>query len=192
MNILLLGHKGAIFDFLDSFYGNVIYKSDKLYLEYLIQNNIDYIVSYNYRHIIKRDIIEKYRNRIVNLHISYLPYNRGADPNFWSIAEDTRKGVTIHYIDEGIDTGDILVQKEVEIYDADTLRTSYQRLQTEVQYLFIQSFIDIERGYIKPKKQTGNGTFHWIKDKEKLIDINKYLDIEITKLKQILNLKMSI
>ena len=44
--------------------------------------------------------------------MSYLPWNRGADPNFWSILEDTPKGVTIHIMDESIDTGDILYQKD--------------------------------------------------------------------------------
>ncbi len=50
---------------------------------------------------------------IINLHISFLPWNRGAHPNFWSFYDDTPKGVTIHLIDEGIDTGAIIYQKEI-------------------------------------------------------------------------------
>eukprot|EP00392_Amoebophrya_sp_AT5.2_P019205 g19951.t1 len=67
------------------------------------QHAFDYCVSYGYRHIIRTPVIEGMfdRKRIINLHISYLPYNRGADPNLWSILERTPPGVTIHHIDEG-------------------------------------------------------------------------------------------
>ena len=48
---------------------------------------------------------------LINLHISYLPYNRGSYPNYWSFKENTPNGVSIHHIDDGIDTGPVLVQK---------------------------------------------------------------------------------
>lgn len=51
---------------------------------------------------------------VLNLHISYLPWNRGANPNFWSFVENTKKGVTIHEIDEKLDKGKILLRKELE------------------------------------------------------------------------------
>lgn len=72
----------------------------------------DWIISYGYRHIIPEEIIKKTKNPIINLHISYLPFNRGSHPNYWSFKEKTPKGVTIHFIDKGIDTGPILCQKE--------------------------------------------------------------------------------
>jgi len=43
----------------------------------------DLVISYGYRHILKKEIIESSKAPIVNLHISYLPWNRGAHPNFW-------------------------------------------------------------------------------------------------------------
>ena len=46
--------------------------------------------------------------------MSYLPYNRGAHPNFWSFVNNTVKGVTIHEIDQGIDTGKIILQKSIK------------------------------------------------------------------------------
>jgi len=73
-------------------------------------------------------------NRAINLHPSLLPWNRGAHSNFWSFLEDTPKGVTIHIIDEGIDTGDILLQKKIKFDQSkETLRSSYGRLQQELQ-----------------------------------------------------------
>ena len=51
---------------------------------------------------------------IVNLHKAYLPYNKGAHPNFWSFAENTPSGITIHVIDSGIDTGNIIYRKFID------------------------------------------------------------------------------
>ena len=57
-------------------------------------------------------MLDQINYRAINLHISYLPWNRGADPNLWS-AVGMPKGVTIHYINDGFDTGDILFQKAI-------------------------------------------------------------------------------
>ena len=76
-------------------------------------DNINFVTSFGYKHIISEDILKK--KNIINLHISYLPYNKGAHPNFWSFAENTPSGVTIHKIDKGIDTGNIIYQKILDI-----------------------------------------------------------------------------
>ena len=58
-------------------------------------------------------LLKNSKNNIINLHISYLPYNRGAHPNFWSFVENTPSGVSIHQVDSGIDTGKIVIQKQI-------------------------------------------------------------------------------
>ena len=60
-------------------------------------------------------MLDRLPDRVVNLHIAYLPYNRGADPNLWSVLEDTPAGVSIHYVDEGVDTGDIIAQRRARV-----------------------------------------------------------------------------
>jgi len=141
--------------------------------------NPDLIVSYNYRHIISKDILD---SRFINLHISYLPFNRGAHPNIWSHLENTKKGVTIHLIDEGIDTGNILFQKRVVISENETLKSSYKKLHLHIQRLFKQNYSKIKKFKVKPKKQK-KGTFHLAKEIEKL-NIPSY-DITIKKLKEL-------
>ena len=65
----------------------------------------------------------------VNLHVSYLPWNRGADPNFWSIVEGTPKGITIHKMNYALDKGDIIIQQPIQEFpDTETLETSYNHL----------------------------------------------------------------
>ena len=66
--------------------------------------------------------------KIINLHISYLPWNKGASPNLWSVVEETKKGVSIHYVDSTLDTGEIIVQKELDFGDDVSLKESYLNL----------------------------------------------------------------
>ena len=74
---------------------------------------IDFIVSNGFGPIIKEPILTNFKEKIVNIHPAYLPHGRGIYPNFWSFFEGYPKGVTIHYIDAGIDTGNILLRKVV-------------------------------------------------------------------------------
>jgi methionyl-tRNA formyltransferase len=121
----------------------------------------DLIVSHSYRHILKRDVLAAAPDRFINLHISLLPYNRGADPNLWSFIDETPKGVSIHLIDEGIDTGALLLQREVSFdEDSETLGSSYATLQQAIGELFMENWSSLRDGRIAPRAQSGAGTFH--------------------------------
>ena len=124
MNVLYLGPERPVFEK----YFHSVGDSIKRYEETLTPDNsvlqdVEFIVSYGYQKIIKQNVLDLFVGRVINLHISLLPWNRGADPNFWSFIEHTPKGVTIHQIEAGIDTGAILVQKEVSFTEDETLRT---------------------------------------------------------------------
>ena len=147
---------------------NVVENSELIDLEFLKKNKIEFIVSHGYRHIVKLPIINFMRNHIINLHISLLPWNRGADPNLWSFLENTPKGVTIHYLDEGVDTGDIIAQRGVIFEnDGETLSTTYQRLQNEIIELFEESWPQIRKLHHIGQRQEGTGSFHKLIDKKK-------------------------
>jgi len=112
--------------------------------------------------------IEMLKGRIVNLHISLLPWNRGAEPNLWSFLEDTPKGVKIHYVDEGLDTGDVLAQKELFLNeDCETLATTYRKLSDAIVNLFDQQWPNILHGKVQGVGQPSGGSFHLLKDKKK-------------------------
>lgn len=147
--------------------------------EYTI-NNIkpDFVVSYNYKHIIGEEVIGLMPDKIINLHTSYLPFNRGFDPNLWSIIEDSLKGVTIHRIDKGIDTGDILFQRKVDFNDDTTLKGSYNILHKEIQQMFKDTWEKVKEGKVFSLKQSKNtGSFHL---KKELAEMKKTLDWNIT------------
>jgi methionyl-tRNA formyltransferase len=129
------------------------HRNKLLTLDYI--KKYDLILSYGYRKIINKNIIKNIKRPIINLHISYLPYNRGADPNFWSFKNNTPKGVTIHEVDEGIDTGDIIFRKKIKFFikKDTTLRHTYFILRNEIEKLFKKNYNKIVSGkYSKIKK----------------------------------------
>ena len=131
-----------------------------------------FIISFNYKYIIDKEIIEYMNGRIINLHISYLPYNRGSAPNFFSFYEDSPKGVTIHQMAAGLDTGDILCQREVEFGDLskETFVTAYDKLIASIKDLFKENWDGIKSGSIKGVKQPQGGSYHTVKDFKSLTE----------------------
>jgi len=128
----------------------------------------DAIVSFGYRHIIKQELLDSIKIPIINLHIAYLPYNRGAHPNFWSFIENTPAGITIHKIDKGIDTGHIIFNKLIDfniIKNKDlTFFQTYQTLINEIEKLFKENIKQILNKDYEEHPQIGKGSYHNSKD----------------------------
>ena len=166
MKILFLGYRSCrLISFLrDCDMHTIVESTDKISFESVRDFDPDLIISYGYRHILKGNILQTYKDKIINLHISYLPWNRGAYPNIWSAIDDTPHGITIHLIDEGIDTGDILYQKKIDIPLSDSLRTAYEKLQSEIQDLFIKNWKEIENfKFTRIKQDHKLATLHFTK-----------------------------
>lgn len=128
------------------------------------------------------------KGKIINLHISLLPWNKGSYPNLWSIIENTPKGVTIHYVSEGIDEGDILLQKEVDLdEDRETLSSSYDKLHTEIQKLFMDNWLELKSGAICAIKQKEEGSKHNSADTTKYLNLIDDWSMPISYFKKLLN-----
>lgn len=149
----------------------VVLYSESLKLDVVKQIKPEYIISYNYNYIVNEDIIEFMNEKIVNLHTSYLPWNRGQHPNLWSFIENTPNGVTIHKLSARLDRGQILLQKEM-FFDAknETFASSYRKLNDEIVDLFINNWEKIKTGEIVSKEQIGDGSYHRTKDYLELKD----------------------
>ena len=152
-------------------------QNETIIIENLIKNNcevwhtkekilkpfdkFDFVISYGYRYLLKNEIIDTLKIPIINLHISYLPWNRGAHPNFWSFYDKSISGVTIHLIDEGVDTGPILFQKIIDFSESEnTFRKTYKRLHDEIEKLFLDNMEKIILKNYETYPQKGLGTFH--------------------------------
>lgn len=124
-----------------------------------------FIVSFNYRYLIPKEVLDLMPDRVINLHTSYLPYNRGSSPNFFSFMDDTPKGVTIHRMAEGLDTGDILCRKELFFDEGrETFASTYEKLLAAMKELFYQNWDAIKAGKITAQKQEGCGTYHTMRE----------------------------
>ena len=184
MKILFLGYdksKTSLIDFLEQLGHIVTHTSNKISADYV--SKFDFVISFGYRYIIKSDVIKVCNGKLINLHISFLPYNRGSHPNFWSFYENTPAGVTIHLIDIGLDTGDILLQKKCNFnIEAETFSSTYNKLIFEIEDLFKSNINRILSCKISPQKQQGNGTYHKSSDLPYSISWN-------TNIKQFLEMK---
>lgn len=140
---------------------------DRMILVPHASETIDFIVSFGHRKIMKGDVLKQYQDRIINIHISLLPWNRGADCNFWSWFDDTPKGVSIHYIDAGIDTGPIIAQHQIRSWRrGETLKSSWLQLITSARELFQREWSDIRDGNVVRYQHQEAGSFHKFADKE--------------------------
>ena len=149
------------------------------------KRDYNFAISFGYRHILSPKTISSFNFKIINLHISYLPFNRGAHPNFWSHYERTPSGVTIHLMDEGIDTGPILFQKYVSFNDEEkTFNDRYKRLNFEIEELFIENIENLLTNKWVLNKQKGKGTYHNSKDlPQDFSGWDSLIDEEINRLK---------
>lgn len=139
--------------------------TEKITPEYV--KAFDFGISYGYRHILKAEHLEALP--CINLHISYLPWNRGADPNLWSWIDNTPKGVSIHWIDQGIDTGDIIAQR-MTIFDPKghhTLASTYEALHASIVQLFSEIWPRIRNGSAPRAPQLSDaGSSHRVSAKQ--------------------------
>ena len=119
------------------------------------------------------------------MHISYLPWNRGAHPNFWAFYDNTPSGVSIHLIDSGIDTGPIVYQRAVEFAkDETSFSRTHHRLIVELEALFIENISDIINKRFTATPQRGPGTFKRCRDlPEDFAGWDADIDSEIARLR---------
>jgi methionyl-tRNA formyltransferase len=146
------------------------------FINKLKSNRIDLVFLLWWPDIINKDVIDSANTGFINLHPSLLPFNRGKHPYYWSIVEGTPAGVSLHFINPGIDDGDILFQREIETSITTTGESLYAESLKCITELFMDSYEKIINGDLNPKKQSSeNYTFHYGKDivKHSEIDLNK-------------------
>jgi methionyl-tRNA formyltransferase len=136
----------------------------------------DAIVIVGYGRMIPQWMLDLPRFGNINLHASLLPKYRGAAPIQWAIAQgESTTGVTTMKIDAGLDTGDILLQRESPIAPNDTAENLAPKLGALGADLMIETLRDLQAGTIVPRKQeNAHATFAPILKKEDgLIDFSR-------------------
>ena len=141
--------------------------SGRLTIDLLSYLKPELVISYSYIYLISRQCIKYVNYNIINMHISFLPWNKGASPNLWSFIDDTPKGVTIHMLTDGVDEGDIIFQEAIQFDpNLESFETTYKKLNNAIEKLFRLHWNEIISGKYKTvaRKQEGEGSYHTISD----------------------------
>ena len=111
-------------------------------IKVLTEHKVDWIFCLGFMRILDNNIISSFKNRIINSHPALLPNFPGAQAVQDALAAGvTQTGATVHLIDEGIDTGPIILQKTVEIRPGDTKDSLHERIK-EVEKKLICDAMD--------------------------------------------------
>lgn len=137
-------------------------------------------VSAFFGHILRRPMLQLFPLGIINFHGSFLPWNRGRDPNVWAIQERTPAGGTIHLMDDGVDTGPILLQREIlQTPDMDAGEL-YGRTVDTLVALFREHWSSLKIGSVGAIRQGPTASSHRRRDYERLrqLDLDKSTTVD--------------
>lgn len=120
----------------------------------------DVLCSVYYRHIISGDILKLVNYRAMNLHPSLLPAYRGCSSLTWAMINNEKEvGFTYHYIDEGCDTGAVILQRSMAIYPFDNQQNLYQRVMFESMNYFLAALEALSDG-VAGVQQNGPSSYY--------------------------------
>lgn len=133
-------------------------------------------ISAFYGYLFPSALITAFPRGMINVHPSLLPHNRGIFANVWTIVDRTPAGATLHHIDPGVDSGDVIAQREVRLEPVDTGFTLYEKLMRACVEVFRDSWDLVRRGDAPRRAQEpGIGKVHKKSDVAALdrIDLDK-------------------
>lgn len=123
-------------------------------IERLRSCQADVMVVIAFGQILPKEILEMTPYGCINIHASLLPKYRGAAPIQWAVIDGEKvSGVTTMQMDEGLDTGDILLKKEIVLDDKETGGSLHDKIAEEGAALCVQTLSELEKGSISPEKQ---------------------------------------
>lgn len=106
-------------------------ETEEKFVRVLREENVDLVVLAGFMRIVGPFFLAAYPRRIINVHPSLLPKHRGSDAAGQALAAgDKVAGCTVHYVDQGVDTGEIIAQREVPVLAGDMAETLQARIQT--------------------------------------------------------------
>lgn len=148
-----------------------VYQPDKIrnneeFFDELRKLDLDVIVVVAYGKILPKEILDIPKKGCINLHASLLPKYRGAAPVQWALIKGEKTtGVTTMYMNEKMDEGDILLQKEIDIEEDDNTGTLFEKLSIIGSDLLIETLDRLKEGSIKGIPQKGEASYAPMIDK---------------------------
>ena len=170
-----------------------VYQPEKIkapdFIEKLKTIEADVFVVVAYGQILPQAVLEMPKYGCINVHGSLLPKYRGAAPIQWSIIDgEEMTGVTIMYMEKGLDTGDMLLKKEIPIEPDETYGTLHDKMAPIGAQALIEVLDMLEKGTVKPEKQNDAlssyvsvinkslGLIDWSKNAQTIVNLVRGLD----------------
>jgi methionyl-tRNA formyltransferase len=148
---------------MESYGLNVIERSDlnsANFCQMIGQYEADLFISVASPIIFKKELVVLPKRDCINIHNAPLPKYRGMLPNFWQLYHgETKAGITIHRIAEGIDTGDIVAQHFVSIEPEETLNDLIVKTKKMGAHFMADVIEDYRQGKVTYRKMTGEGSY---------------------------------
>lgn len=121
-------------------------------LKILKERKIDLICLAGYMRLVGKNILNKFKGRIMNIHPSLLPSFPGTHAQKDALEYGVKiSGATVHFVDEGIDTGPIIIQACVAVFDDDTVETLSERILKEEHRIYPLAIKQAIRGQVLPR-----------------------------------------
>lgn len=141
-------------------------------IQILASLELDYIFGIHFPYIIPSEVLRIPKIGVVNLHPAFLPFNKGWHTPSWAIIEGYPYGATLHFMEEALDEGDIIHQKEIEVLPTDTANSLYQKVLKLEEEVFFEAFDNLSKLNPKRMKQIKEGTSHQKKELKVVQEIN--------------------
>lgn len=128
--------------------------NSEAYIALIEKYQIDLLVSMSFNQIFKEEILKSVPMGVINCHAGKLPFYRGRNILNWALINDEKEfGITVHYVDQGIDTGDIILQRTYPITDEDNYDTLLRTAYRECPNILYDAIKVIQEDRVSRKKQ---------------------------------------
>jgi len=125
------------------------------FISIIAKYNCDLFVSMSFNQIFRSKFINLAKYKTINCHAGKLPFYRGRNILNWVLINDEKEfGITVHYVDEGIDTGDIILQRNFKITHQDNYKSLLEKAHIECANILFDTILLFKKGNVKAYKQT--------------------------------------
>jgi phosphoribosylglycinamide formyltransferase-1 len=123
---------------------------DRMLIEELERNRVDLVCLAGYMRLLSATFVRRFPERILNIHPSLLPSFPGLDAQHQAVSHGVKiSGCTVHFVDEGLDAGPIILQCAVEVRDDDTADTLSARILTEEHRIYSEAIRLVLAGHYR-------------------------------------------
>lgn len=167
----------------------LISSEEKDFVKCIREKKIDLMISASFPTIFSKKLLAVLPMGAINVHASQLPKYRGIHPLNWAIINDESDiGVTVHYLSEKVDSGDIIEQATIPLKNEDTINTVLGKITDRGAEILIEAVKKIEAKKVKlihqnhakasfaPKRKPSDGRIDWSKNSRKIFNLIRALE----------------